>query len=249
MSSAIFRFHGRLNYFLPKAQHHTTITHTFDWRASIKDMAESLGPPHAEMGLLVVNGRSVDFEYIVMPGDEIDIYDDFGMSALPEGEKMRLRPPYPGRPRFILDTHLGRLAGYLRMLGFDTLYRNDYPDDELAQVSHDEKRIVLTRDIGVLKRSPVIYGYYVRETDPRKRVTEIMRRFDLTGQIEPFQHCMRCNGLLNRAEKAEILHLLPPRTVEYYDEFHQCDDCAQVYWKGSHFEQMQAFLDEVTSSD
>ena len=243
--TATFRFHGRLTYFLPPNQQNQAITHAFEWRASIKDMAESLGPPHAEMALLVVNGRSVDFEYIVQDGDEIDIYDEFNAVDLPE--KVMLRPPYPGKPRFILDTHLGKLAGYLRMLGFDTLYRNDYPDDVLAEVSHAEQRILLTRDIGVLKRSLVVYGYYVRQTDPRKRITEIMTCYDLATHVEPFKRCAKCNGLLHSVDKSAILHQLPPKTAEFYDEFHQCTDCAQVYWKGSNFQRLEQFIDEVIS--
>ena len=242
-STATFHFHGRLNYFLPPRQQNQPITHTFDWRASIKDMAESLGPPHAEMALIVVNGKSVDFEHIVQAGDQIDIYAD--ADAVELAEKVALRPPYPGKPRFILDTHLGKLAGYLRMLGFDTLYRNDYPDDVLAEVSNAEKRIVLTRDIGVLKRSLVQYGYYMRETDPRKRITEVLTRYSLSDHVEPFKRCAKCNGLLHPVDKTAVIDHISPKTAEYYDEFHQCDDCGQIYWKGSHFERLEQFIDDV----
>jgi uncharacterized protein len=244
MDIAYFRFHGALNFFLDTEQRSQVIAHPFDWRASIKDMLESLGPPHTEVGLLVVGGRSVDFDYIVQPGDRIEVYDSFEAVDLPE--KVRLRPPYPGKPRFILDTHLGRLAGYLRMLGFDTLYRNDYPDDELAQISHDEQRILLTRDIGVLKRGLVIYGYYVRETDPKRRVPEIIKRYNLLDHVEPFKHCMKCNGLVHPVEKADVIADIPPKAAQFYDVFHQCQQCGQIYWKGSHYDRMQAFMQAVT---
>lgn len=244
MVTAYFRFHGALNFFLDTAQQSQMIAHPFNWRASIKDMLESLGPPHTEVGLLVVNGRSVDFDYIVQPDDRIEVYDSFAAVDLPG--KVRLRPPYPGKPRFILDTHLGRLANYLRMLGFDTLYRNDYPDDELAQVSHDEQRILLTRDIGVLKRGLVIYGHYVRETDPKRRVPEIIKRYDLLDHVEPFKHCMKCNGLVHPVEKAEVIEDIPPKAAQFYDVFHQCGQCGQIYWKGSHYERMQEFMQAVT---
>lgn len=243
MQPAFIRFHDSLNYFLSRQQRERVIEHPFDWRGSIKDMLESLGPPHPEMGLLVVNGRSVDFNYIVQPGDQIDVYDHFNAVELPG--RVPLRPPYPGRPRFVLDTHLGRQANYLRMLGFDTLYRNDYPDDELAEVSHNETRILLTRDTGLLKRSLVIYGYYTRETDPKRRIVEIIKRFNLRELAQPFKHCTRCNGLLHPADKADVIDSLPGRTTQYYDEFHQCETCNQVYWKGSHFDRLQSFLAKV----
>ncbi|MEM4724977.1 MAG: Mut7-C RNAse domain-containing protein, partial [Candidatus Hadarchaeum sp.] len=159
--------------------------------------------------------------------------------------KVRLRDPLVGRPSFVLDTHLGRLASYLRMLGFDTLYRNDYSDDELARISHDEKRILLTRDVGLLKRSVVTYGYFVRNTDPRKHLVEVMERFKLGKLVQPFRYCLKCNGLLIPVQKESVLDRLLPDTARYYDEFHLCQGCGQVYWKGSHYRRMQDFIAQV----
>lgn len=241
MYRAHFRFHGGLNFFLPPRKKNKTIVHEFDWRASIKDMIESLGPPHPEIDLLTVNGRSVDFSYVVRPDDDINVYSDFDAVDLPV--KIPLRPPLEHKARFVLDTHLGRLASYLRMLGFDTLYRNDYPDDELAQVSAEQERILLTRDIGLLKRGIVTYGYYVRNTNPKKRIAEVITRYNLLEQAEPFKHCMKCNGLLQAVDKETIIEELPPRTANFYDEFHRCLECERIYWKGSHYQRMQTFID------
>jgi uncharacterized protein with PIN domain len=246
MDSTTFHFHDELNDFLPKRIRHSPITHEFDWRASIKDMIESLGVPHAEIDLLIVNETSVDFTYLVTGGDDIHAYPQF--DAIEHPQKVRLRPPRPGRARFILDTHLGRLAAYLRMLGFDTLYRNDYPDDELAQVSNVEARILLTRDVGLLKRSLVTYGYFVRNTDPRLRLREVLSRFSLMDSVELFKHCMKCNGLLHPVEKAQVLNEVSAQTAQFYDVFHRCADCQQVYWRGSHFGRMQTFINEVLTT-
>lgn len=243
---AHFTFHGALNDFVPRRQRHTTIAHWFDWKASVKDMLESLGPPHPEVQLIVVNGVSVGVEYIVQHEDRIDVYDD--MMAVEIAPKVRLIPDYPGRPRFVLDTHLGRSAAYLRMLGFDTLYRNDYADDELARISDEEQRILLTRDIGLLKRGRVVYGYFVRNTDPRQSLREIAARFDLIAQIEPFRYCMKCNGQLVAVAKEAIRALLKPGTAEYYDTFHQCRSCGQVYWRGSHYDKMEKMLEEMIAT-
>lgn len=244
MDSATFRFHGELNFFLPRHSKHTAIEHHFNWRASIKDMIESLGVPHAEISLLAVNGESVNFDYIMQSGDQVEVYPHFEI-ANDIAPQIHLRPPYPGRPRFILDQHLGRLAAYLRMLGFDTLYRNDYHDEELAQVSHDETRILLTRDVGLLKRSLVIYGYYVRSTHRRRQLEEIAARFGLLRITEPFKHCMKCNGLLENIAKEAVLPLLPDGTANHYDEFHRCQSCERVYWKGAHYQRMQELLESV----
>lgn len=243
MPAAHFTFHGALNFFLPRRQKNTTIRVEFDWKASVKDMLEAQGPPHPEVELVTVNGISVGWDAIVQPNDDIHAYPNFEAVDLPA--KVRLIPPYPMRPRFILDTHLGRLAGYLRMMGFDTLYRNDYDDDELAQVSHDETRIVLTRDFGVLKRGVVTYGYFVRNTDPSQQILEISQRYGLAGHIQPFSHCMKCNGRLHHIDKQTILDKIPEDTASFYEDFHQCQSCQQIYWKGSHYQKMERLIEAV----
>lgn len=240
MQNAYFRFYDELNDFLPSRQRGTTITHYFDWRASIKDMIESLGVPHAEVDVILVNDAAVDFSHIVVDGDDVHVYPRLEMVATDTA--LALRPPLPLRARFVLDTHLGRLAAYLRMIGFDTLYRNDYPDDELAQISYQQDRILLTRDIGLLKRSMVVHGYFVRATNPRRQIKEVVQRFDLHDQVAPFKHCMKCNGLLMPVAKQAIIDQLPRSTAQHYDHFHQCQSCAQVYWKGPHFQRMQALI-------
>lgn len=243
MPTAHFTFHGTLNFFLQRRQRNTTIHHQFDWKASIKDMLEAQGPPHPEVELVTINGLAVGWETIVQDGDNIHAYADFEAIDIPD--KVRLIPPYPIRPQFILDTHLGKLANYLRMMGFDTLYRNDYDDDELAQVSHDETRIVLTRDFGVLKRGIVIYGYFVRNTDPLKQIVEISQRYGLAEHLKPFSHCIKCNGKTIAVDKQSIVDQIPEDTASFYDEFQQCQSCGQVYWKGSHHQKMQRLIDMV----
>jgi len=243
MPTAHFRFHDTLNFFLPRASRDRLINHDYEGRVSVKDMIESLGVPHPEIEMIVINGRSVDFNTLVQHGASINVYSIAFVPQILNPEP--LRPAYPGRPKFILDQHLGRLAAYLRMMGFDTLYRNDYHDEELAQVSHDETRILLTRDIGLLKRSAVIYGYFVRETNRRKQLAEITARYHLGEQVQPFSRCMKCNGLVEDVPRELIEDQLPEGTARYYDTFHRCTSCGQIYWKGAHRQRMQILLDEV----
>jgi uncharacterized protein with PIN domain len=244
MSQALFRFYAELNDFLPPERRQTSFAHTFAARASIKDMIESLGVPHTEVELILVNGQPVDFSYIVQDGDQVSVYPVFEtFDATPV---LRLRPQPLREPRFVLDAHLGKLAAYLRLLGLDTLYRNDYDDAVLAQLSRDEHRTLLTRERGLLKRRMVTHGYYVRETDPQRQVLEVLRRFDLRGMIMPFRRCLRCNGLLHRVDKASVGDRLPPKTQQYYDEFHRCEQCGHVYWKGSHYRHLLEFIEQVS---
>lgn len=198
MNSARFIFHGELNFFLARQHKNQPIDYAFNRRASVKDMVEALGVPHPEVQFLLVNDRSVGWNCIVQPGDVVQAFAELNGAGPEHG--VALVPPYQGRPRFVLDTHLGRLAGYLRMMGFDTLYRNDYDDEELAHISHHKQRILLTRDIGLLKRSIVIYGYYVRSTQPRQRLAEVIRRYGLAGDIQPFYTASAATGCCTRPQ-------------------------------------------------
>jgi uncharacterized protein with PIN domain len=157
----------------------------------------------------------------------------------------RLRPKPLRKIRFILDVHLGKLARYLRFLGFDTLYRNDYEDDELAHISAENKRILLTRDRNLLKRSVITHGYYVRSTDPRQQLAEIIRRFQLAPPYPLLKRCTLCNAPLSPIAKERILHLLPPSTQKYYHRFFRCQSCDKIYWKGSHYQNMQRCIQKI----
>lgn len=248
MPSATFRFYEELNDFLPLPERKRDITVNFDHRSSVKDMIESAGVPHTEIDLIIVNGVSVDFSYIVQDQDRISVYpmfESFDISPL-----NRLRPQPLRTTRFVLDTHLGKLAKYLRMLGFDTLYDNQYTDHRLADLAGSgERRILLTRDVGLLKHKKVTHGYFVRTTAPRDQIREILDRFDLKGQVRPFKLCVNCNGILDRLEKAGARGRVPAAIYEQLDDFVICHDCRQIYWKGSHYDRMLRFIDVLVSGD
>ncbi|MBD1889516.1 Mut7-C RNAse domain-containing protein [Coleofasciculus sp. FACHB-SPT9] len=247
MAKADFNFYAELNDFLPRKKRDVTITHVFEERASIKDTIESFGVPHPEVDYIEVNGKPVDFSYIVTDSDRIHVYPI--SAATEKTSSVSLVRPQPLKfPRFVLDIHLGKLATSLRMLGFDTLYRNDYDDLELAQISASEERILLTRDKGLLMRSLVTHGYYVRETNPERQVGEIMGRFALIEFVKPLQRCLRCNGLLEPVDKESILDQVPPNIQQSIDEFSRCRECDRVYWKGTHYEQMQQFIQGIIFS-
>jgi uncharacterized protein len=243
MAVAFFRFYAELNDFLSIQKKEVSIERPFTERASVKDTIEALGVPHPEVGCIEVNGKYVDFSYIVRDGDTINVYP---ISAkVSQLSKISIRPQLPSKIRFVIDIHLGKLATSLRLLGFDTLYRNDYADEELARISSSEERILLTRDCGLLMRSIVVHGYFVRNTDPQQQIVEVMQRFNLYQLVSPFQRCLRCNGLLASVPKEAIVDQLPESIRLYVNEFYQCQNCNQVYWKGSHYEKLQQFIDSV----
>lgn len=237
MPSVTFRFYEELNDFLAPDRKKRDFSVPFRPRNSVKDMIESLGVPHTEVDLILVNGESVDFAYIVRPDDRISVYPVF--EALDISGATHLRPVPLRRTRFVLDTHLGKLARYLRLLGFDTLYENTYGDEELAEISAaGEQRILLTRDQGLLKRKRVRHGYFVRSDNPQRQVREVLSRFDLYNAVEPFKRCTQCNGLIQTAGKEEVREQLPGRVARQFDEFSRCGGCGRVYWKGGHYERM-----------
>ncbi len=239
MPEARFRFHSYLNDFLPAARREVDFAYPFDGVRSVKDMIEAAGVPHTEVGLMLVNDAPADFAYHVQDGDLICIYARADQSHQPPSQTPGA---VPIAPRFVADIHLGRLVAYLRMIGFDTLYPDDYRDEELARISDTEGRILLTRDVGLLKRRRVTHGHYVRETDSWKQLAEVLSAFQLADQVVLFARCTACNGSLESVDKATIIDQLPPKTQEYYDEFRRCTQCGKPYWKGSHYQRLEQLL-------
>ncbi len=245
-STATFRFYGDLNDHLPDARRQASFLHAFDGEPAVKDAIEAVGVPHPEVDAIVVNDVPVGFAHRMRDGDRVEVYPQArsrwpATEARPDGLEP-LTPPISRPPRFILDTHLGRLARYLRMLGFDSAYNNRADDDELARHSAAEGRVLLTRDRGLLRRSVVRLGYLLRSDDPRRQLAEVSARYGLAPQVQPFSRCIRCNGRIEPVEKAEVAQRLAPRTLRYYDSFGCCDSCAAVYWQGSHYERMQRLV-------
>jgi uncharacterized protein len=245
------RFSADLDDFLPPNRRGRAFTLAIANPRSVKDLVEALGVPHTEAGAILLNGVSVSFAHPVRAGDEIAVYSPAALPDLPDlppvAPLIRLQPAPPA-PRFVLDVHLGRLAAYLRMLGFDTLYSNDCDDDVLAAISARERRILLSRDVGLLKRGNVCYGAFVHATAPEAQLIEISRRFDLAAALDPFARCIRCNGPLIPVAKVDVLDRLPERVREQYDEFRRCAACDQVYWRGTHFQRMARLVERLRQS-
>jgi uncharacterized protein with PIN domain len=152
----------------------------------------------------------------------------------------KLRPPSTGPDKFIADAHLGLLAKHLRMLGFDVLYRNDYSDAEVARIAAGEDRIVITRDRDLLIRKEIVRGCYLHSLNTDAQLAEVMTRFRLGPLARAFSRCLTCNGVLRVVHKDEVGQRVPPHSRLYYERFFECQDCAQVYWEGSHVTRMRA---------
>ncbi len=234
---ARLRFYAELNDFLPPPQRQQPLCCRFEPPAPVRHLIETYGVPHSEVELVLVNGASVGLEQAVQDGDRISVYPMFeGLDIRP---LLRLRARPLRRIRFVADAHLGRLARQLRMLGFDTLFRNAWPDPELARISARSGRILLTRDRALLMRREITHGCFVRPQRPAEQLAALIRRLDLCAEIRPFSRCMVCNALVVGVSKEAVRAALPPRAAAVQERFHRCTGCAKVYWEGSHYRAMQ----------
>lgn len=245
MALATFRFYEELNDFLVRDRRKSEFDYDCARAATVKNAIEALGIPHTEVELIVANGKSVDFSYRVSEGDRIAVYPKF--EALDIRPLLRVRPEPLRHLRFVADAHLGGLARMLRMLGFDTLYSNEYQDDEVRQIAAREARVVLTRDRELLKCSDITHGCYVHTLRPMDQWKEVVTRLQLERDARPFTLCLHCNETLQEVDKEAVLDQLPENAAKYYQRFCTCPACKRIFWEGSHWKRMRGWLDELLS--
>lgn len=243
MVTATFRFYEELNDFLPPARRRQEFSCPCARAATTKHMIEALGIPHTEVELILVNGESVDFDRILREGDRVAVYPVF--EALDVSPLVRVREKPLRVTRFVADVHLGGLAHLLRMAGFDTLYGNRFDDAEIEALAARDRRIVLTRDRGLLKRRTITHGCYVHSRKSSLQFAEIVERLDLRGSARPFTLCLHCNGPLRAIGREDAAGRVPPAVLERHGNFSTCDGCGQVFWEGSHWQSMQRLLGQV----
>jgi len=239
-----FRCYAELNDFLPLEKRQKQFRHALKTPLTLGEAIESLRIPLCEVDLALVNGQPASYEKRLFENDLISVYPTF--ESLDISRLKGLCYPALRISRFILDAHLGKLAKYLRMLGFDTLYRNDYEDEEIIRIAAQEKRIVLTRDRALLHAPRITHGYYVRSVNKHEQLREVVRKFDLYSQFKSFSRCMTCNSKLVSKDLKEVRHLLQETTIRNFKEFFYCPGCRKVYWKGSHFIRMESYIRELT---
>jgi hypothetical protein len=202
--------------------------HHYQGKQTIKDRVESIGVPHPEVALILRNSQPVEFSYLVQPGDLFSIYPYLYNLKLSPSES--LLPEYPlNKPKLILDVHLGKLARYLRRFGFDTAYRNDYQDQEIVEQAASEKRIILSRDLGLLMRKKVKWAKFIWNDDPKQQLQEVFERYQLSKYYQGESRCVNCNSKLEDVDKAEIVERLEPKTKKYFTEFKYCQQCDKIY--------------------
>jgi len=245
--TAIFRFYEELNDFLPEPRRKRDFAVEIDRARSVKDAIESVGVPHPEVDLILVDGKSVGFDHLLRGGERVTVYPMFeGLDISP---LVRLRPRPLRDPRFVADGHLGKLARHLRMAGFDTLWDNRWDDDQIVGIAAVQKRTILTRDKGMLRRSDVERGYFIRNVESEAQLREVVAALQLEALVRPFTRCRECNVLLEDVARETVLDRIPPQVRSLYERFKRCPGCERVYWEGSHFARMKGVIERLGRDD
>lgn len=227
--SATFRFHGDLADL--RRSRPVEIESPLAEATTVMDSVEALGVPHVEVGTVRVDGRVAEPGRRLHGGEVVDVHP-------------RDDPLAGGPARFALDGHLGTLARRLRLLGIDTWYRTEVDDAELADLAATEDRVLLTRDVGLLKRGVLTRGAWIRATDPDEQVLEVVDRFGLGPHLAPYSRCLRCNGTIREATAAEAA-AAPPGARREHARFRVCVACGRLYWRGGHTGGLDAVVDRV----
>jgi len=229
VATAVFRFDEALKQFLPKSCRGGPFEYGCARAATLKNAIEALGVPHTETGAITVNGEPATLQRAVREGDVVQVF---------AWDASQLRD----EPVFLADAHLGGLARFLRMLGFDTLHENAMSDAAIRRLAREEGRIVLTRDRELLKCADIVRGAFVRAQKAEAQLREVAGRYALVPLARPFTRCLECNLPLAAAEKHEVLERLPESVSRLHESFMRCPGCQRVYWRGSHYARMQAAL-------
>jgi hypothetical protein len=238
----VLGFDPDFDIFLPPGSRGVPIEKKPGHATTIKDLIESCGVPHTEIGYLVHNGSvTASFSTHISDGDHIDILPVMP----PRPDMLLLQPVPPVNSGFIADIHLGKTARRLRLLGFDTVWFTGRDDAEMLDIMEADGRILLTRDRRLLMNNRVVFGCCVRSDRMAEQVRQVVDRFGLSGRVQPFSRCIACNGVLEPRSKETVNALLQPKTRRYYEEFQGCPSCGKIYWQGSHTLRLQAFVDEI----
>ncbi|MCU7549032.1 Mut7-C ubiquitin/RNAse domain-containing protein [Chitinophagaceae bacterium LB-8] len=244
--TTFFYFHKSLNDFLSVSKRNSWISYTFHGISSVKDAIEALGIPHPEVDIILVHNLSVDFTYRLKENDHIDVYPILPDHVFPENYSLSKK--YIGLDQFVLDVHLGKLGKAMRVLGIDSLMENNFSDQKIAQIAASENRIVLTRDVGLLKHKVIKCGYWIRSQYWEEQLSEVVERFNLRNKMKPFTRCTVCNGIIEPVSKDVVIDQLPLVSKQLFTEFFQCTNCKRVYWKGSHYEHMEEWVKRWTTN-
>ena len=146
--------------------------------------------------------------------------------------------------KFAVDCMLGKLAKTLRILGFDTFYKQYIDDSELVNIAYEQNRIILTRDVELTKRKKAIKYLLIKDTDHKKQVKQLIKQYsDIEKFKKPLTRCLICNSILKSIEKQLVENLVPKYTYQNIEKFYVCPKCKKIYWSATHIDSMKKQYD------
>jgi uncharacterized protein with PIN domain len=243
MPEIMCRFYGELNDFLPTAGQKQKFCSPFKGRESVKDKVEALGIPHTEVDVIVVNGQSVGFDYILENGDDISVYPWTEAIMLPKVTRLKRLPADPSR--FVADINIRDVVKTMRSLGLDVLEDPTLSAKEIIDISLKDGRIILSGSRQLLKRKRVAYGIFIRRDHREAQIQRIIKMLSLKSHCSPFTRCFLCNTNLEKVSKESVWKRIPPRTRRRCNTFARCPSCDRLYWNGTHYQKIRAKVDRI----
>ena len=147
---------------------------------------------------------------------------------------------------FVADCMLGRLAKWLKILGFDVLYFSKAEDKDLADLSRREDRVLLTRDTGLIEKTAKRSNrLFVRSDDWEDQVVQVLDDLGLWDDVRPNTRCIECNLPLNALARERARNLVTPYVYERASSFAICPGCNRVFWQGTHYGDMERKIERL----
>ena len=243
MSEAMLRFYEELNDFLPLNRRKTDFQVHFNGSRSIEDMIKALGVPPTEIDLILVNGKSVEFAYQLMDGDQVSVYPVFESLNIKTISRLRKKPLR--RTKFIVDANLGDMAKYMRGLGLDVCFDPSLSDREVIRVSEDENRIILSKHRDLLKFRGVTHGILICPGAIGEQIKKIIDYLDLRDSIKPFSRCLVCNNTKRNVPKEGNTDRISPKSKAFCDQYAYCKSCNKSYLRETDLTKMKKVIDQV----
>ena len=147
--------------------------------------------------------------------------------------------------KFVVDCMLGKLAKWLKILGFDVLYFSKIEDDEILKIAREDERVLLTRDNLLIKKAKNISKLFIESDKWSEQIIEVINHFKLKNKIKPYSRCLECNYPLKKIPKSKAKNLVAPFVYNSEKEFALCPKCGRVYWPGTHYQEMEGKLKKL----
>ncbi len=149
--------------------------------------------------------------------------------------------------KFIVDNNVGKLAKWLRIMGYDTLFFDGSDDSGMIATALAEGRVILTRDTQIMRRRVITNGQLkailIKGDDPEPQMYQVINTLNLDCQFRPFAICLECNQPLLERSKQQVKDLVPPYVFQTQSQYMECPACHRIYWRGTHWQAMTKKLE------